>query len=88
MENNKFISNICNNKTEEFRHQTEKYLNNLSDRTKDINNFLTITEIEENLENLIGNATTTCLDMTSEFLSSLNEKKLIELKKKSMPFKG
>ena len=67
----------------QFEHEFTSYISDLRDRTCDINNFITISELETKHYNMKAKAEKIISNATSNLLSNLDDGELIESKKKT-----
>ena len=72
----------------ELTQQLKEYLNALNSGTSDPSNFMTMSEIEEKLYNVSAKAKKSYLDVTSQFISDLDERELVRSKKESTNRRG
>ncbi|MBR4741350.1 MAG: hypothetical protein IK079_00410 [Desulfovibrio sp.] len=72
----------------ELTQQLKEYLNALNSGTSDPSNFMTMSEIEEKLYNVSAKAKKSYLDVTSQFISELDERELVRSKKESTNRRG
>ena len=63
-------------------HQLKEYLEALNSETTDPSNFMSMSEIEEKLYNTRAKANKSYLDLTSQFISELDERGLVKTKKR------
>ena len=72
---------VCENAIAEIGRRVAEFKSKLDSRTSDPKNFITLTEIEQ-LWSILNKATMkTYSDMISAYLSQLDEKAVIQLKK-------
>lgn len=77
------IQNIKHTTNKLIENDISNFVNNFKEKTKSPKNFITLDEIESNLEKLNIDIKNKCLDMTSNILDVVDEKILIENKKKN-----
>ena len=81
MKSKEILANIEKNIIKDITSKIHEYFQKLEVGTSDINNFTNINEIERNLYDIIGFHKNLYLDATSNILSSIDEKELIDQKK-------
>jgi hypothetical protein len=72
----------------ELTHQLKEYLEALNSGTSDPSNFMTMSEIEEKLYNVRAKTNKSYLDLTSQFISELDERGLVKTKKENTNKRG
>ena len=82
MTKDEILKNMEESTIDLVTNKVREYFRKLKSGTEDINNFTNITEIERNLCEIIQFNKNTYLDITSDFLSSIDEKELIDQKKR------
>ena len=78
------LESQLNSAKQEIEKNIDQYSNEFQNGTKTNHNFLNINDIECKLGDLLEKNKNICLDLTSKLLESIDEKGLIEFKKKSM----
>ena len=65
----------------QLAHELDAYISDLKDRTSDINNFLTFSELESKLSKVNDNFHSIISNATSKLLSNIDDKDLLKSKK-------
>lgn len=82
MKENGYVDNIKENLAENISKNFEECSNLIKEGTKDPNNFIDINTIESYLSSFVKKNVNDSLDAFSEILNSVDEKDLINLKKR------
>ena len=80
MENKDFSSDIL---IDELRRMLEEFALKLKTGTADVDNFITLSEIEELMGKLISDTRNLYSDMLNEYISSIDERELLRKKKEN-----
>lgn len=83
MANNKELLIIKEDFINKLKRNFEEFSCELEERTTNINNFITINEIEKKLGETLDKNSNDYLSYINNFLNSVDEKKLIEFQKKN-----
>lgn len=85
---NKTLDKIASDAKLEIGHKIDEFISELQNGTKDPDEFITITQLEEKLALLRSSTTKTYSDIISAYLSSMDEKELIKRKKENTVKRG
>lgn len=81
MESNNKLDSVTNLSIEEIEHLLRKFQANIENGMMGSSETVSLSDIEELLENLMTNTRKTYLDTLSQYLSVLDEKEVIKAKK-------
>ena len=73
---------------QDLREQLDSFLNMFSEKIKDVNEFITMDEIETLFAKLDSETRKIYLNLVSSMLNGINERELIQSKKANLPKRG
>ena len=79
---------ILDDGKKQLEHELDAYISDLKERTKDINDFLTISELESKTLNASDHVKQVFTKIASSLLSNINEEVLLESKKENTKQRG